>query len=38
MLVLTGNGQTTRTNSGNSGHTQIFENLAAVADALVGEE
>ncbi len=38
MLVLTGNGQTTRTAKEIPAGTQIFENLAAVADALVGEE
>lgn len=38
MLVLTGNGQTTRTAKEIPAGTQIFENLAAVADALAGEE
>lgn len=38
MLVLTGNGQTTRTAKEIPAGTQIFENLAAVAAALVGEE
>ena len=38
MLVLTGNGQTTRTAKEIPADTQIFENLAAVAAALVGEE
>jgi len=38
MLVLTGNGQTTRTAKEIPADTQIFENLAAVADALAGEE
>ena len=38
MLVLTGNGQTTRTAKEIPAGTQIFENLAAVADALAREE
>lgn len=38
MLVLTGNGQTTRTAKEIPAGTRIFENLAAVADALAGEE
>lgn len=38
MLVLTGNGEVTRAAQGIPAHTQIFENLAAVADALVGVE
>lgn len=38
MLVLTGNGQTTRTAKEIPAGTQIFENLAAVAAALAGEE
>ncbi len=38
MLVLTGNGKTTCTAKEIPAGTQIFENLAAVADALVGEE
>ena len=38
MLVLTGNGQTTRTAKEIPPGTKIFENLAAVADALAGEE
>ena len=38
MLVLTGNGQTTSTAKEMPAGTQIFENLAAVADALAGEE
>lgn len=35
MLVLTGNGQATRTNNEIPINTQIFENLAAVAHALI---
>lgn len=38
VLVLTGNGETTRATQEIPAHTQIFANLAAVADALVGEE
>ena len=38
ILVLTGNGQTTRTAKEIPAGTQIFENLVAVADALAGEE
>ncbi|MER0170926.1 MAG: D-glycero-beta-D-manno-heptose 1,7-bisphosphate 7-phosphatase [Nitrosomonas sp.] len=38
VLVLTGNGETTRASQEIPAHTQIFDNLAAVADALVGEE
>lgn len=38
MLVLTGNGQTTRTAKEIPAGTQIFENLAAVAAALAREE
>jgi D-glycero-D-manno-heptose 1,7-bisphosphate phosphatase len=38
MLVLTGNGQTTRTAKEIPAGTQIFVDLAAVADALAGEE
>lgn len=38
ILVLTGNGKTTRTAKEIPAGTQIFENLAAVADALAGEE
>ncbi|MDO9312459.1 MAG: D-glycero-beta-D-manno-heptose 1,7-bisphosphate 7-phosphatase [Nitrosomonas sp.] len=38
MLVLTGNGQTTCAAKEIPAGTQIFENLAAAADALVGEE
>jgi len=38
MLVLTGNGQTTRTAKEIPAGTQIFENLAAVATALAREE
>ena len=38
MLVLTGNGQTTRTAKEIPAGTQIFENLAAVADAPAGKE
>lgn len=38
ILVLTGNGETTRAAQEIPVHTQIFANLAAVADALVGEE
>ena len=37
VLVLTGNGQTTRTTKEIPAGTQIFENLADVADALAGE-
>lgn len=37
MLVLTGNGQTTRTAKEIPAGMRIFENLAAVADALAGE-
>lgn len=36
MLVLTGNGQKTRAADEIPANTQIFEDLAAVADALVG--
>ncbi|PTQ77735.1 D-alpha,beta-D-heptose 1,7-bisphosphate phosphatase [Nitrosomonas oligotropha] len=38
VLVLTGNGETTRASQEIPAHTQIFDNLATVADALVGEE
>ena len=38
MLVLTGNGEKTRATQEIPAHTQIFDNLAAVADAVVGEE
>ncbi|TXI30001.1 MAG: D-glycero-beta-D-manno-heptose 1,7-bisphosphate 7-phosphatase [Nitrosomonas oligotropha] len=38
VLVLTGNGETTRATQEIPAHTQIFDNLTAVADALVGEE
>ena len=37
-LVLTGNGEATRTAQEIPAHTQIFADLPAVADALVGEE
>lgn len=36
MLVLTGNGKITRQSKEIPGDTQIFDNLAAVADTLVG--
>ncbi len=36
ILVLTGNGQITRTTNGIPANTQIFENLAMVADTLIG--
>lgn len=38
MLVLTGNGEVTRATQEIPANTQIFDNLAAVADVLVGEE
>lgn len=38
MLVLTGNGRTTSTNKEIPANTQIFADLAAVTDALIGEE
>lgn len=38
VLVLTGNGETTRAGKKIPAHTQIFADLAAVADELVGEE
>ena len=38
VLVLTGNGQITRDSKEIPAHTQIFADLAAVADELVGEE
>ncbi len=38
ILVLTGNGQATRTNPEVPADTRIFENLAAAVDALVGVE
>ena len=37
ILVLTGNGQITRTLPDIPADTQVFENLAAAVDALVGE-
>lgn len=37
ILVLTGNGQTTRTEKEMPAHTQIFENLAMAVDALVAQ-
>lgn len=37
LLVLTGNGQKTRDDNELPANTRIFENLAAVADALAGE-
>lgn len=37
ILVLTGNGQTTRTEKEMPAHTQIFENLAIAVDALVAQ-
>ena len=36
MLVLTGNGQITRTANGIPANIQIFENLTMVADTLIG--
>ena len=38
VLVLTGNGQFTRDSTEIPVHTQIFDDLAAVADELVGKE
>ena len=37
ILVLTGKGQTTRTEKEMPAHTQIFENLAMAVDALVAQ-
>lgn len=37
ILVLTGNGQTTRTEKEMPAHTQIFENLAMAVDALAAQ-
>ncbi|MGV8712551.1 MAG: D-glycero-beta-D-manno-heptose 1,7-bisphosphate 7-phosphatase [Nitrosomonas sp.] len=38
VLVLTGNGQNTHTHPDVPADTQVFENLAAAVDSLVGEE